>query len=354
MKPTQAIIKALCFMCIFFCLNTKNIKAQDPHFTQYYAAPMLMNPALTGFFNGDVRISSCYRSQWPSIQYPFVTGTVSADANAFKSYIKDGDIMGVGFTGLFDKTNNGGLKTNALSASFSFHKLLDQFGINRLGIGAMATYNTRLLDYSKFSFGQQLTPLGFDNTLPTGEAVNGFSTNYIDYSVGILYSAITDINSFYCGGSVYHFNQPNESFNGPQHTIKPRYVVNAGGNSNVGESNKMFYSAAYMNNEYTSDLIFGAAFSKSLSDIAEENYNLILGGYYRYNDAFAPYVGLEYKNLRGGISYDVNVSTLTTASKLRGGFELTLSYLFTQDPDANAIKQTLCPRGSSQLRWFGY
>ena len=68
----------------------------------------------------------------------------------------------------------------------------------------------------------------------------------------------------------------------------------------------------------------------------------------------APYVGLEYKTFRGGISYDVNVSTLTTASNLKGGFEITLSYIFTKDPEANAIKQTLCPRGGSQLKWFGY
>ncbi len=335
----------------FFCVK---LFAQDPHFTQYFAAPMLMNPAFTGFFNGDVRVSGCYRSQWSSIQYPFATGTVSADANAFKSYIKDGDIMGIGFTGLFDKSNNGGLKTNSLSGSFSFHKLLDGQGINRLGIGLMATYNTRLLDYSKFVFGQQLTPQGFDNTLPTGEKVNGFTTNYMDYSVGLLYSAITDVSGFYCGGSIYHFNQPTESFNGPIHQIKPRIVGNVGGNFNVAEANKMFLSAAYMKTEYSSDLIFGAAFSKALTPIPEENCNLILGGWYRFNDAVSPYVGLEYKTFRGGISYDINVSKLSTASLFRGGFEITLSYLFTQNENANQIKQTLCPRGSSQLRWFGY
>ena len=335
-------------LLLIIILGSHSIKAQDPHFTQYYAAPMLMNPALTGFFNGDVRVSGCYRSQWPSIQYPYITGTVSVDANAFKSYIKDGDIMGVGFTGLFDKTNNGGLKTNSLSTSFSFHKLLDAQGINRLGIGAMATYNTRLLDYSKLIFGQQLTTQGFDERLPTGESSNGFATNYLDYSVGILYSAITDVSSFYCGASMYHFNQPTESFNGPEHIIKPRIVANAGGYFNVGELNKFFMSAAYMKSEYSNDLIFGVAFSKTLSQIADENYNLILGTWYRYNDAFAPYVGIEYKNLRGAISYDVNVSKLQTASNFRGGFELSLSYIFTQDADANAIKQTLCPRGSSQ------
>jgi type IX secretion system PorP/SprF family membrane protein len=341
------------YLLLFFFALSKTA-AQDPHFTQYYSAPMLMNPALTGFFNGDVRVSSCYRSQWPSIQYPYITGTVSADANALKSYIKDGDIFGVGFTGLFDKSNNGGLKTNSMSASVSFHKLLDQFGVNRLGVGAMATYNTRLLDYSKFVFGQQLTPLGFNNNLPTGEPINGFTTNYVDYSVGIVYSAITDFSSFYSGIAIYHFNQPEESFNGPAHKIAPRISANAGGSFMVGESNKMFLSAAYMKAEFTSDLIFGAAFSKTLSQVADDNYYLILGGWYRFNDAVSPYVGLEYKNLRGGLSYDVNVSKLTPASQLRGGFELTLNYIFTQDPEANALRQTLCPRGSSQLRWFGY
>jgi len=210
----------------FFAVS--KVTAQDPHYTQYFAAPMLMNPALTGFFNGDVRGSVCYRNQWPSVQYPYTTGTFSVDANMLKRILKEGDVMGIGFTGLFDKSNNGGLKTNALSASFAYHKLLDQYGVNRLSVGAMATYNTRLLDYSKFVFGQQLTPLGFNSNLPTGEPINGFSTNYLDYSVGIIYSAITEETSFYCGGALYHFNQPIESFNGPIHKIKPRIVANAG------------------------------------------------------------------------------------------------------------------------------
>lgn len=341
------------FLIIFiFCVNP--IQSQDPHFTQYYAAPMLMNPALTGFFNGDVRTSGAYRSQWPSLPSPYLTGTFSVDANALKSYIKDGDIFGVGFTGVFDKTNGGGLKTNTLSGSVSFHKLLDPYGVNRIGVGAMASYTSRLLDYSKFAFGQQITPQGFDNTLPTGEPVNGFSSNYIDYSVGVVYSAITDISSFYCGASIYHFNNPTETFNGPIHTIQPRMVFNAGSNFQVGEANRMYLSGAYMKSEYSSDLIFGAAFSRALSQIPEENYNIILGGWYRYNDAIAPYVGLEFQNMRAGISYDINVSKLTSGSNFRGGFEFTLSYIFTQDASANLMKQTLCPKASSQLRWFGY
>jgi type IX secretion system PorP/SprF family membrane protein len=342
----------VCFIALVCSFQTK---AQDPHFTQYYAAPLLLNPALTGFFNGDVRTSGCYRNQWPSVQYPYITGTFSADANVMKSYVKDGDVMGIGFTGLFDKSNNGGLKASTLSTSFSYHKLLDQRGINRLGIGFMASYNTKNLDYSKFTFGQQLTPLGFDNTLPTGESKNGFSTNYVDYAVGLLYSAITDYSSFYVGSSMYHINQPTESFNGPVHTIQPRFVVHSGGYFNVGDINRVSVSGAYMKTEISNDLIFGAAYSLGLSQVVEDNYNLILGGWFRYNDAFAPYIGMDYGNFRGGISYDINVSKLQTASNLKGGFELTLTYLFTQSPEANAIRQTLCPGGfGRRIRWYNF
>jgi type IX secretion system PorP/SprF family membrane protein len=351
-KAISRAFVILFLLIVIFC--PKKSIAQDPHFTQYYAAPILLNPALTGFFNGDVRTSGCYRSQWGSVQYPFVTGTFSVDANVLKGVVKDGDVFGIGFSGLFDKTNNGGLKTSTLSTSLSYHKLLDEFGVNRLGVGFMASYNTKNLDYSKFVFGQQLTPQGFDNSLPTGELKNGFTTNYLDYAVGLMYSAITDYSSFYVGSSLYHFNKPQESFNGPVHTIQPRFVVHSGGYFQVGEMNKMYLSGAYMNTETSNDLIFGAAFSKALTESADDNINLLLGGWYRYNDAFAPYVGMEYGNWRGGISYDINVSKLQTASNLKGGFELTLTYLFTQDPEANAIRQTLCPKGKSTLRWFGY
>ena len=339
---------------VFFLIIVKVGYSQDPHFTQYYSSQLLINPALTGFFNGDYRVSSCYRNQWPNIQYPYTTGVISVDANILKGVIKDGDIMGLGFTTLFDNSNNGGLKYNFISGSFSFHKLLDPNGIQRIGVGAMATYNTKLLDYNKFVFSQQITPQGFDSNLPTGEKINGFSTNYVDYSVGILYSAITDYSSFYCGASMYRFNQPTESFNGPVHVIKPKYVGNIGGFFEVNENNKLFLSAAYMSSEYSNDLIFGTAFSKSLAANYEDNYNLIIGGWYRYKDAVSPYLGIEYKNYRAGISYDINVSKLQTATNLRGGFELSFSYIFTRDPDENVRKQSLCPKGPSQLRWFGY
>ena len=112
-------IKKLLFAAMLFvsCISFTKLKAQDPHFSQFYASPLLLNPALTGAFPGNLRVSGSYREQWPSIMYPFKTGSFSIDANILHDKIAEGDILGIGLTGIFDNTNNGGLKSNTLSPS---------------------------------------------------------------------------------------------------------------------------------------------------------------------------------------------------------------------------------------------
>ena len=40
------------------------LNAQDIHFSQYYASPLTLNPALTGKFNGLWRVTGIYRDQF--------------------------------------------------------------------------------------------------------------------------------------------------------------------------------------------------------------------------------------------------------------------------------------------------
>ena len=87
-------------LILLFCCTAK---AQDPHFTQYQSSPLLLNPTLTGFFNGDVRISGVYRNQWQNIASPFNTGSFSVDANVLKGVIRDGDILGIGFMSIISQ-----------------------------------------------------------------------------------------------------------------------------------------------------------------------------------------------------------------------------------------------------------
>ncbi|MGH2644794.1 MAG: type IX secretion system membrane protein PorP/SprF, partial [Chitinophagaceae bacterium] len=63
---------------------------------------------------------------------------------------------------------------------------------------------------------------------------------------------------------------------------------------------------------------------------------------YRWGDAINPYVGMEVNNLHIGLSYDINVSTLRPASNYRGGFELSLIYIYQKPNSKNKVIN--CPK----------
>src|ERR1700761_8373732 len=77
MKKTSLIISLLLQIVI-----AGNVSAQiDPHFSQYYAYPLWLNPALTGVFSGDSRVTANFKSQWASVDNAFQTAAISADTH---------------------------------------------------------------------------------------------------------------------------------------------------------------------------------------------------------------------------------------------------------------------------------
>ena len=56
--------------------------AQDIHYSQFYASPLTLNPALTGVNACNYRVGVMYRSQWSSVSAdPYQTPSISFDIN---------------------------------------------------------------------------------------------------------------------------------------------------------------------------------------------------------------------------------------------------------------------------------
>ena len=53
------------------------INAQDPSFSQFFASPLNINPALTANINSKWRLVTNFRDQWIGPASPYATGTVS-------------------------------------------------------------------------------------------------------------------------------------------------------------------------------------------------------------------------------------------------------------------------------------
>ena len=304
------------------------VKAQDPHFSQFFASPLTLNPALTGKFDGTVRVAGNYRNQWPAFNNVYTTYTASIDFGIMKDNLPDYDTWGIGIMALNDEAGGGVLKNTYLGVSTSYHKALDEDGFQQLGIGFQGTYGQKRLDTRALKFTDMLTPFGFTGV--TAEIFNNdnLNINYLDVNAGIIYTASTnEDNNFYIGASMYHVNRPKESFMGGSWNISTRTTLNAGGFFPVSDVLTLHASGIHQVQNKASETVIGGALSASIDPDSESPSNVYFGSWYRLKDALIPYIGLEFAGLRIGASYDINTSSLKTGSQSRGGMEISLIYI---------------------------
>src|SRR6188768_2919012 len=94
------------FLVLILLVFSGLIKAQDPHFSQFFASPLTLNPAFTGKFDGQWRLAVNHRDQWPSIPKAYVTTSGSFDFGILKNKIPENDVFGIGISGVSDASAN--------------------------------------------------------------------------------------------------------------------------------------------------------------------------------------------------------------------------------------------------------
>ncbi len=316
------------FVFIFTLLLTFAVKAQDPHFSQFFASPLTLNPSFTGKFDGLWRIAANHRDQWPSIPKAYVTTSFSVDFPILKKMIPENDVFGVGVSGVSDASANNILKLNYGSLSLSYHKSLDENGYNTIGAGFQGTYSSMSLDVNKLTFESMLGQNGFTNELGREVLTNGSNQNYIDLEAGVLFSGSTNgENNYYLGASMYHINRPKVSFKDRNWYLTNRTTVHGGGSFPVSDVVGVNISAIYQAQNKASETVLGGALSLNANGDKLNPTNVYIGAWMRLNDAIIPYLGLEFLGLRIGASYDVNVSSLKAATGNRGGSEISIIYI---------------------------
>lgn len=335
---------------IFFqFLIAFNIEAQDIHFSQFSETPLLRNPALAGIFTGDLRLQGIVRSQWGSVTVPFQTISFNGE---YKFPVGKGDdFMTVGLEALYDKAGTVALTTTDILPALNYHKSLSAYQNMYLSLGVMGGFVQRKLDRSKITTDDQYDPgTGSTTTGNDGEAFSGNGYHYWDGSVGMSFNAgIGDNpdNNFYLALAYHHFNKAtNISFYGNESVAMiPKWIASAGYRTAVNDYTYVTFYADYARQGASSEVLGGALYSYKLDDDVDNPKYTISGGlYYRLKDAVIPVAKLEYRPFAVALSYDINLSKLTSASRIRGGFEISLVYQrFNKDPSARSYSMK-CPR----------
>lgn len=175
------------------------LHAQDAQFSQFYAAPLYLNPALAGSAESS-RIGANYRYQWPATEASFVTYSAFGDTY-FARYNS-----GLGFFIMNDIQGQAGLRSTSINVQYSYNLYLSPNLGFRAGFNA-SLFNTSL-DFSRLRFPDQFGGGGFTGN-PSQEPIGDFGSRFYGSlgTGGLLYG-----RNFWLGLSAHHLNVPNVSF----------------------------------------------------------------------------------------------------------------------------------------------
>ena len=322
---------------ILMIIYGKEVGAQvDPHFSQYYVYPSWLNPALTGIFDGDYRVSGIYRNQWNSIA-PFSTPGASIEVTTNNN-------LNFGVSILNQTVKSGGY--NYLTAYGSASYTGVKFGVagdQRLVFGLQAGIINRRFDQSKFTTGNQWNPITGYNPSVAAESIPITKSMSFDAGAGVLYfdAKPGKKTNFYAGFSASHITQPDDKFTSvtTKQKIPMRFTGHAGIRISVSDMLSITPNILYLKQGTASEKMAGAYAQLK----ANANTDVLFGANYRFEDAISPYIGFNHKNMTLGVSYDINTSDLGRLVNGASSFEISLSFIgrkTIKTPEEHFI----CPR----------
>lgn len=315
-------------------------KAQtDPHFSQYYAYPLWLNPGLTGAIDGDYRVTGIYRNQWSNVNSGFSTPGVSADMVTSKNINLGVNLLNQSAAGGAYNYLNGYLSVAYTGLRFG------KDGSQRISIGISGGVINRKFNPSKFQSGSQWDDLtnSLNLSIPMNDVLSKNSAMTFDAGAGIMYfdAAPGKKVNVFGGFSAFHLTQPSDPFiSGKEGNGLPvRYTVHGGAKINVSEVLSITPNLLYMRQDKSEEKMFGAYAQIR----ANETTDFLLGANYRVKDAISPYVGVYFKNMVLGASYDVNTSDLSKIAGSANSFELSLTFTGRKSVKTDAVP-FVCPR----------
>lgn len=294
--------------------------AQDPQFTQFYANPLYLNPAMAGTARCP-RFCLNYRNQWPAISGNYVTYSASYDQHV------DALGGGIGILVTNDRAGRGILNTTNAALMYSY-----QLNVSRkftLKFGLQAAYFQKSIDWSRLTFGDMIDERrGF--IYDTKEVPGKNSKGGADFAAGVFGYT----KRFYGGFAAHHITQPDEGLLTTS-KLPLKITGHFGALLPVGDKSKEIYispNIIYQRQQNFQQLNLGLYVSKG---------SIVGGLYYRNQDAFIMLLGFQQQFFRIGYSYDVTVSKLTNATA--GSHEISFSIVLECRAKKKKFRTVNCP-----------
>jgi type IX secretion system PorP/SprF family membrane protein len=335
-------MKRIFTLSVIVMMICSGLKAQDVHFSQFFEAPQLVNPALTGYFVGDHRFIANFKDQWKTIGSPYRTYAFAYDMGINKTTAETG-YLSLGAMVFADKAGDLNLSTMQGILNIAYHLRISDN--QTLGAAISGGFGQKSIDMTAAQWDNQydINVGGFNSNLASNET-NPFNTfTYPDLGFGMLYTVksvetnMTSNDGFRAnmGFGVHHINAPKMKFYSASDTTKLSTRISGHGQFQFGIPNSNLAIVPgffYYNQGKMQEIYVGANFRYMLKEHSKytgfiNDAYFTLGGYHRLADAAIIFAQIELNDIALGVSYDVNVSKLRVATTGRGGLEVSLRYV---------------------------
>ncbi len=329
------------FLFSCFCFST-SIMAQDIHYSQFNATIQNLSPAQTGLFDGDWRLNGNFRSQWAAIPVPYKTFSIAGDTR-LKTKMQN-DVPAAGIQINADQAGDSKFTTLQVVLSGAYIKKLNKDSTHFLSVAFQPGFTTRSFNVNALSFDAQYNGDVYDKSLPNQENFPKTRMTYLEIGGGLAYLwRKSNRQLINIGFSALHLNTPKQSFfNDKEVKLDVKTNISGMAEFPIAEKLDLLPTFLYQQQGKFTECVLGGFGKYYLKPIDGLPTAVSLGAFYRLKDAFIVVANMNYKNYTVGVSYDVNTSKLVAATNQRGGFELSVIYIFKKAVPFIA-KKRVCP-----------
>ncbi|MEN9612810.1 MAG: hypothetical protein RLZZ628_3624 [Bacteroidota bacterium] len=301
--------------------------AQDVHFSNAAQVPLYLNPAQTGFFDGQAAVNLSNRLQSFSTNADFSTTALSYQHRFQKSITTP--CLAIGGQLQYEKATTIDLTNLNLDGAASYSFPILKNGTFR--IGGMMGVHQRANSNAKLLWGDQFRVTEVDPNTPSRDLLaQNQKFLFLDISAGLQYHQKSDNGmEWNIGLGMFHLNKPAQRFGQNSEIFYPvRLATHGGVTFLIDEKTQLqangwvqLQSLALFHNEVgeqvTLNYALNQAQSVEIGILARQN---IKAGWV----TLAPQLGFKYEDWRIATAYDVNLNSACLNCK-NGGFEVHIS-----------------------------
>ena len=322
-------------------LTFGELSGQDFHYSQFYNAPVTVNPALTGIFNGDERIMGSLRDQWRPVPVPWFNFSLSYDRKIYPKKSKKG-FFGAGAFFNYDVAGDSKLQLANINLAGSYTRVLNHR--NLLTIGALLGYASRGFNPDDLTWDRYWDPNTFtvDPSSGSGESFNYERFGFLESSLGLNYrwqkSSRTKLD---LGIGGFHLITPKARFYENESQQLPiRFSLYGIYSRKLSDKLDLQLDGLYQKQNAYNEWLVGGYLNFYLNQNRGKEFEFRVGVGYRTRQAIYPKLGIEFKNLFIAASYDIYFDDFSQEHG-GGGPEIHVRYLIRHVKPLGKFK--VCP-----------